>query len=64
MKRVDMSPEAVGGRLDLLDQLWEICMTLSRSQIIDTVETNSDQPEYFGDHYDKTNTEDATKAAS
>jgi|GEM_PF-1436058 len=32
--KVDMSPEAISRRLREFDQIWEVCMALSKSRII------------------------------
>ena len=32
--KVDMSPEGISRRLSEFDQIWELCMALSKSRII------------------------------
>jgi hypothetical protein len=34
MMKVDMSPEAVTGRMKMLDQLWELSVALKSSAIV------------------------------
>jgi hypothetical protein len=34
MKTVDMSPQAISRRLEELNQLWELCVTLQSSRIV------------------------------
>lgn len=33
--KVDMSPEAITGRMKMLDQLWELSVALKSSKIVD-----------------------------
>ncbi|MEP6849753.1 MAG: hypothetical protein ABI999_12930 [Acidobacteriota bacterium] len=39
--QVDMSPEAVTGRMKMLDQLWELAVALQSSEIEDRDRTTS-----------------------
>jgi len=39
MKKVDMSPEAVTGRMRMLDQLWELAVAVKNSEIGPRIES-------------------------
>ena len=41
---VDMSPEAVTGRMQTLNQLWELAAALQSSDIENSKPVNSDKP--------------------
>ena len=43
--KVDMSPEAVTGRMQMLDQLWELSIALKTSEIIMDKKDNLDECE-------------------
>jgi len=46
---VDMSPEAITGRMMMLDQLWELTVALKSSKIGENVEKESCEIEISND---------------